>query len=562
MTLPHNRNRLESQRTLRRTRRFQVESLEPRCLLAVTINEFPVPTADSAPGSITTGPDGNLWFTETSGNKIGQINPTTHAFAEFPVPTASSTPQGITTGPDGNLWFTETSGNKIGQINPTTHAFAEFPVPTASSGPLSITTGPDGNLWFTESFGNKIGQINPTTHAFAEFPVPTAGSVPVSITTGPDGNLWFTERNVNKIGQINPTTHAFAEFPVPTAGSAPQVITTGPDGNLWFTEALGNKIGQVVNSAPTTTTVVLSVPQTIQTFGQAIPITAQVDSNGQPASGATGTVTFSEGSTVLAVVAVTGGSATYAPTGLGTGAHVITATYSGDVDFKGSTSQTTQTVVAATTYTILTSSAQVAIFGQPITYSASSFSIAPGVGVPTGTIAFYDGSTLIGSSALVNGQASLVVTASDTGAVHDIHAVYTPDSANFLTHTTGDLHDSVIKSNSTILFYYQVSARGVGFPTTVIGTLPGAGLPTGSLTLFVNGRSVGSQQLVNGMGGIFVPRNIARGKTFSVAYSGDANFNPSVSKPVKITQAILNGGSSPIQVFRAKAARAIRGHIG
>jgi hypothetical protein len=36
-------------------------------------------------------------------NKIVQINPTTHAIAEFPIPTADSNPSEITTGPDSSL---------------------------------------------------------------------------------------------------------------------------------------------------------------------------------------------------------------------------------------------------------------------------------------------------------------------------------------------------------------------------------------------------------------------------------------------------------------------------
>jgi hypothetical protein len=42
------------------------------------------------------------------------INPTTHAIAEFPVPTADAGPGGITSGPDGNLWFT--GGGQIGEV--------------------------------------------------------------------------------------------------------------------------------------------------------------------------------------------------------------------------------------------------------------------------------------------------------------------------------------------------------------------------------------------------------------------------------------------------------------
>src|SRR5262249_48734043 len=107
-----------SGRSRRPIPRLQVEGLESRCLLSVTINEFPILTTNSGPLGITTGPDGNLWFTETNGNPqhIGQINPTTHVVTEFPTPTAASTPVGITTGPDGNLWFAEAIGNQIGQL--------------------------------------------------------------------------------------------------------------------------------------------------------------------------------------------------------------------------------------------------------------------------------------------------------------------------------------------------------------------------------------------------------------------------------------------------------------
>src|SRR6266436_5523218 len=68
-------------------------------------------------------------------------------FTEFPTPTAGSQPTAITTGPDGALWFTEQSGNKIGRIT-TDGVITEFPLPISGSGPVGITTGPDGALWF------------------------------------------------------------------------------------------------------------------------------------------------------------------------------------------------------------------------------------------------------------------------------------------------------------------------------------------------------------------------------------------------------------------------------
>ena len=74
------------------------------------------------------------------------------------MPTAASTPVGITTGPDGNLWFTEHDGNKVGRITPD-GTITEFAVPTANGGQSGITAGPDNALWFTENAGNKIGRI-------------------------------------------------------------------------------------------------------------------------------------------------------------------------------------------------------------------------------------------------------------------------------------------------------------------------------------------------------------------------------------------------------------------
>ena len=153
---------------------------------AGNITEFPVPTAYRDLGGITAGPDGNLWFTESTGNKIGRISPS-GAITEFPLPTANSGPEGITAGPDGNLWFTESTGNKIGHISPS-GAITEFPLPTANSGPEGITAGPDGNLWFTEYIGNNIGRISPSG-TVTEFVIPTASSEPLDITAGPGGTL-------------------------------------------------------------------------------------------------------------------------------------------------------------------------------------------------------------------------------------------------------------------------------------------------------------------------------------------------------------------------------------
>jgi virginiamycin B lyase len=219
--------------------------------VAQTVTEFPIPTANSVPKSIAAGPDGALWFTEFSGNKIGRIT-TGGVITEFSLPKAGSTPYVITAGPDGALWFVELNGDNIGRIT-TAGVITEFPILTGNSRPSGITVGPDGALWFTEfsnssPTGNTIGRIT-TSGVITEFPL-DPGRRPSGITVGPDGALWFTEFNANNIGRIA-TAGVITEFPIPTTDNNPLGmlgITVGPDGALWFTEQYGNKIGRITTS--------------------------------------------------------------------------------------------------------------------------------------------------------------------------------------------------------------------------------------------------------------------------------------------------------------------------
>ncbi|HUA58738.1 MAG TPA: nidogen-like domain-containing protein [Verrucomicrobiae bacterium] len=211
-----------------------------------TITENRPPTSNAGPYFITAGPDGALWFTEESGNKIGRIT-TANTFSEYTISTANSQPIGITQGPDGNLWFCERNGNKIGRIT-TAGVITEFSVPTASSQPVLIVAGPDGNLWFTEFAAGKIGRITPTG-VVTEMPLSHNYDQPNGITVGPDGALWFTEYAgaANNIGRIT-TAGAITEFAVPANGAEPYGIVTGPDGALWFTEFNTNRVGRLTTN--------------------------------------------------------------------------------------------------------------------------------------------------------------------------------------------------------------------------------------------------------------------------------------------------------------------------
>ncbi len=189
---------------------------------------------------ITAGSDGNVWFAEASANRIGKINPTTGVVSEYGV---TGIPTGVTAGPDGNIYFTEYGTGRIGRINPSTGAVKEFSTPSGGS-PWAIMAGSDGDLWFTESATAKVGRLDPATGAVREFSL-TGGAKPLGIASGPDGSVWFTENSGARIGRINPTTGEVAEFPISTPVPRPTGIAAGPDGNMWFTEYAADRVGRI-----------------------------------------------------------------------------------------------------------------------------------------------------------------------------------------------------------------------------------------------------------------------------------------------------------------------------
>jgi streptogramin lyase len=222
-----------------------LEALEARRLLTSFINEFGGSAVLTNPTGITSGPDQNLWFTESNANSpgIAQISPSGAIFEYTFGLSSNSTPTGITDGPDDALWFTDPGANQIGRID-TSGNITEFNLPTTGSDPDQITVGSNGNLWFTEPGINSIGEIT-TSGVVTQFTIPTLDSGPSGITSGPDGAVWFTESTADQIGRIT-TSGNITEFSTgisPT--SDPVGITTDDFGNLWFTQNATSQIGRI-----------------------------------------------------------------------------------------------------------------------------------------------------------------------------------------------------------------------------------------------------------------------------------------------------------------------------
>jgi len=201
----------------------------------------------TGPERITSGPDGNLWFTEFWSNRIGRMTPA-GVLTEFPIPTPDSAPRGIVTGPDGNLWFVESAFLHTAIARMTTAGVVtEYPLGGSQSDqlqPFEIVAGPDGNLWFTQSHPSapqgEIARITPKG-ALMVVALPNGGR-PNGVAVGPDGNVWFTDSGANVVGRITPAG-VMREFALPARAATAQGIAAGSDGRMWFAE--GGKLASI-----------------------------------------------------------------------------------------------------------------------------------------------------------------------------------------------------------------------------------------------------------------------------------------------------------------------------
>ena len=201
-----------------------------------SFTEFPLPIGD-VPSHITVGPDGALWFTVNDFNfkgspqdKIGRMT-TSGQLTEFPVPCTQATGvgcslQGITSGPDGNLWFTS-SLNGFGRITPSGD-ITLFNGPTG----LNIISGPDGNLWYIDPTNPGIVRVTPTgSYQEYAFPVffPGRLNIDVGITAGPGGKIWLSGDLA--IGSLDPGTLQVRVYPIPYVTDTSEIVDAG-DGTL------------------------------------------------------------------------------------------------------------------------------------------------------------------------------------------------------------------------------------------------------------------------------------------------------------------------------------------
>ncbi|MGI4757579.1 MAG: Ig-like domain repeat protein [Janthinobacterium lividum] len=238
--------------------------------------------------------------------------------------------------------------------------------------------------------------------------------------SGPTGNVTFLLDGL-----------VFAAVPINGAGAftlttnklrpGEHVMAAVYNGDNTSALSSSNPLSVIVTAAPVPTVTSLSVSSA--SGGAGAPVSMKVSIvNTSGTTLPTGTVSFSSNGTFLGTSNLSNGVATFSTSLLPTGLNVVQAFYLGTSDFEASTSSVVSLVSSApvplTTSTSLVLSGASMEFGSSLTLTST---VTPAAA--TGTVTFYDGKNVIGSSFLNDGSAIFVTSALQAGS-HDLSAYY------------------------------------------------------------------------------------------------------------------------------------------
>ena len=380
----------------------------------------------SGPGWIAFDHSGNLLVSDSGLHKILRFNFTTSMLDTFAgdgtiafngdgTPAANSSiggnPAGIAVDPAGNVYVASSDLYRIRRIDAVTGAIATvagtgsyqspgpdgLPANQTPVKPMILAIGPDGSLAFADSFSatssnvHRISLPSPWTYTATSFAITpltvapsqsvtfTATTVPVNGTGTPTGTVAFLDPPTGLTIGTAPLVGGVATFSTPAPASAgTYTVLASYSGDAGFAPSVSaGSIVTVRISAGGTSLSLASTPNP-STPADIVNVVAYLYLNGSNLT-PTGTLQLFDAGLALTTVSVTSARISMnLPFAIGT--HPLTAVYSGDSNFLGSTSPVFNQVVKNNPTVSIASSLNPANLGGPLTLTATvSPSAATGV---------------------------------------------------------------------------------------------------------------------------------------------------------------------------------------
>ena len=360
----------------------------------------------------------------------------------------------------------------------------------------------------------------------------------------PTGQVTFQDQNNNVLAQAPLNGSGVVSFSTSGLALGSDTVTAVYASDTTFAASGGSAVQSVQYGTSTTA----SSSANPSTFGQSVTFTSTTTSSGGVPLG---TVTFKEGATVWASnVAVNGsGQASFSTTALSVGTHSITAVYSGDSSFAGSTSNTLSQFVLKP----VTLSTTTLAFG---TQGLNSTSAAKTVTLTNNqsTALTLSGNTITGTNA--SAFAISATTCSTSLAAHascTISITFTPAATGAMTATLSIANSASNSPQSVSLTgidaaQFTLSVTSINFGNQVFGTTSTAK----SVTLTNNTSAAVSISSIS-IGGTNPSNFTQSATTCGASLNGHSScsisftFSPSAASAYTATLSITDGASNSPQ---------------
>ena len=454
---------------------------------------------------------------------VGEI--ATVRVAVSPVPPAIATPTGVVLVTDGSASCS------------TTVAVGECQLGSFSAGLYGVSATYLGDSAFSGSASTPmLHQVLPapsvtritgtspdpsvtgeavTVSFTVETPPPALGfpSGPVTVSTG--------DESCTAPAALGSCTIVFT-----AAGSRPLTAAFAGDANVL--PSTSDPVTHQVDRSATSTVITATSPAD-PVSGQLVTVGFGVTANAPGAGQPTGDVTVSDGAGATCTATVGDGSCDL--TLAGAGDHALVATYAGDSSFAGSTSPSFPVQVGRSpTATAITGTAPApSVAGETVTASFVVAPAPPGSGAPAGTVVVSDGSGASCSATVADGSCTLTFA---TAGPRTLTASYA-GNADFAGSTSAPAAHLVNRAPTAATVTAaspepSIEGDPVAISFTVIAAAPGAGTPTGTVTIGDGTRSC-TASVAAGSCTITFPAPATYHLT--ATYAGDADFDGSTSSP-------------------------------
>ena len=531
-----------------------------------------LPVSSLAPGtySITAvyGGDGNdagsssmppLIETIQQAATATALTPSSNPISAGATLTLAATVTGATTGAgaiSGTVTFTDQStSTNYGPFTISNTGVVTFPINSLAAGTHNFIAAYTGNTNYAPSTSTvlmEVVQPTTTTTTLTQAAATTLAGEPasftatVSSTTGgiPTGNVTFEDGGAG-IGQVALNAQGVAIFSTTTLAVGTHTITAVYTGNVSYSTSTSAAVQHTVALA--TPTLTLAGPGTPVNAGTTFAMTATLNSNGVAPTGIL--ALHNGGATIASLNVAANGTFTFSNISLPAGTYQLTAVYGGDANNAAATSAPFTVVVQLTpTTTSLISSINPATLGQSVIFTATA---SGGTPVPTGSIKFMDGATVLGSSPVGAGGVATFTTSTLTFGTHAITAVYQGD-VDHAVSTSATLNEQIVQASAASLSSsLNPSIFGANVVFTVKVTGVGSLVPTGTVT-FKDGAATLGMETLNGTGtSTLQTSSLAVGShSISVSYSGDSDYSTASTSIIQTvqsatTQVTLTASANP-----------------